>query len=439
MEKENLFSEKKKISFYSICFNILLFFVKLITGFLSNSKALVADAIHSLSDLISAITVYFGIKFSNYKSEKFPYGLYKLENLVSLISAFAIIFAGYEILKGVLLEKSSWNIEKPILAIFGVLFSIFATYLFYRWEKKQAIKLNSPSLLADAEHIKTDMLTSVVVLVGILGSMFGQPWIEKIATIIIVLFIFHAAYEIITSAIKVLLDANISKDTRKKIEKLSKKYHQISIKEIIGRQSGSFIFLEITLRVKEKDIEKAHEIVHKFEKDIKNNLPFVERVIIHMEPFELKEKDNIKIAFLVKEIKDKNNIVLASNLCETKHVIAVDYDKVKGTISNIKCYKSSCFYTARPKAFCLIDFLEKLNVDIFVLSSLEFSKSFLDVLNIMSLKVCMYDKGYISLSNLRKIINIILDSLKEQKKPSINKIDLKSLEINCQKFYENLA
>jgi cation diffusion facilitator family transporter len=283
VDKALNFEQKRKISLYSIGINSLLSVIKIIGGTLSGSAALMADGIHSLSDLAASMSVFVGITISNKKSKTFPFGLYKVENLVALISAFAIFIAGYEIAKDVFFGESMIIKNLPIaLGVLG--FTALITYLYSRWEKKMAIELNSPSLLADAEHIKVDFYTALVVLVGVLGQYFGYPIIEKIAVAVVVYFIFHSGFDILKEAIKVLLDASIDNDTIEKVKSIVNEEVLVEeIKLITGRNSGSYTFLQLDLRVNTDSLKEAHDLAHKIEDNIKEQMPFVEKVIVHFE------------------------------------------------------------------------------------------------------------------------------------------------------------
>ena len=283
----NVAAEKRKIALYSILVNLFLSILKLAAGFLSGSKALIADGIHSVADLAAALSVYAGIVIANMKVKGFPYGLYKVENIISLISAFAIFFAGYEIAKETFFEGKSYRIENVGIAVGAVLITIVVTYLFSRFERKKGEELHSPSLIADSEHIKTDMFSAIVVLAGIVGNYLGYPIVEKIAVLVIVLFIFHAGYEIMVEALKVLLDASIDKETLDRIRELLKSHPLIAeVKSVTGRSSGSYKFIEAEVTVATNDLEKAHNIVHEVEAVVKREIPFVEKLIIHFEPEE---------------------------------------------------------------------------------------------------------------------------------------------------------
>jgi len=274
-------NEKKKISLYSIGINFILSLIKISGGIVSSSAVLTADGVHSLSDLAASLSVYAGIVISNKKSELFPHGLYKVENLVALVSAFAIFFAGYEIVKDVLFEEMM-PIKNLWVALVVIGATVAITYFYSRWEKRMAIELNSPSLLADAEHIKTDFYTALVVFIGVLGQYFHYPIVEKIAVVIVVYFIFHSGFEILKEAIKVLLDASLDHDSIEEIKTVLVSNDKIKkINQITGRNAGSFKFVQLDLSLHTDSLKEAHIIAHKIEDEIKMKIPFVEKVVIH--------------------------------------------------------------------------------------------------------------------------------------------------------------
>ncbi len=279
--KELNFTEKKKISLYSVGINLFLSLIKIAGGMVSGSAALVADGVHSLSDLAASLSVYVGIIISNKKSNLFPHGLYKVENLVALVSAFAIFFAGYEIAKDVLFGEGM-PIKNLTVALLVLGVTVLTTYLYSRWEKQKAIELNSPSLLADSEHIKTDFYTALVVLVGVLGQYFGYPIIEKLAVIVVIYFIFHSGFEILKEAIKVLLDASLDHESIDNIKKILEDEKQIkNINNITGRNAGSFKFVQLDLALETDSLKEAHKLAHSIEDKIKEKMPFVEKVVVH--------------------------------------------------------------------------------------------------------------------------------------------------------------
>ncbi|WP_456455381.1 cation diffusion facilitator family transporter [Thermovibrio sp.] len=283
--------EKRRIAVYSVFLNLFLTVLKIGAGILSGSASLVADGIHSLADLAASLSVLAGIVIANMKVKGFPYGLYKVENIVSLVSALAIFFAGFEIGREVLFSHHTLKIKNLPVAVGAVVLTIVITYLFSRYERKKGEELHSPSLIADSEHIKTDMFSALVVLAGIIGNYLGYPFIEKAAVLVIVILIFHAGYEILVEALKVLLDASLDKETLDGVKEILLSHPLVSqVKSITGRSSGSYKFIEAEITISTNDLKKAHSVVHEVEAKVRREYPFIEKIVIHFEPEEKKER-----------------------------------------------------------------------------------------------------------------------------------------------------
>ncbi len=274
----------EKIGIYSIAVNLVLVGIKILLSILSGSIALVADAIHSSSDVISSATVLVGIKISKRKSKTFPFGLYKVENFVSLLSSFFIFFAGYEIVHTVFLETQNLKIENLPYAMVGVVLTIGITFAFSRYELREGKAIGSPSLIADAQHIRTDMLSSGVILAGLIGSTFGLN-LDKVAALLVVFFVAKSGLRILIDATRVLLDASIDFKTMDQVKTIIMKDPRvISINAILGRNSGPFKFIEVDIVVKAESLEKAHFVSSKIEKEIRQNVSRVDHILMHYEP-----------------------------------------------------------------------------------------------------------------------------------------------------------
>jgi cation diffusion facilitator family transporter len=234
--------------------------------------------------VISSITVLAGIKISRRRSKNFPYGLYKVENFVSLLTSIFIFFAGYEIVKTVFFEPFSLKTEYLPYAMGGVLLTVGITFAFSRYELRQGKTIGSPSLIADAKHIWTDMLSSAVILTGLIGGLFGLS-LDKIAALVVVFLIFKAGVEILMNAFRVLLDASIEFATLDRVKTIILNDPQvIAINSLRGRNSGRFKFIEADIVVKAKNLDKAYFVSQSIEEKIKNNVSHVDHVLIHYEP-----------------------------------------------------------------------------------------------------------------------------------------------------------
>ena len=273
----------EKVALLAIGINLALFGIKYTFSTLSGSIALKADAFHSLSDVVASSTVFGGLIIAKRKTKSFPYGLYKVENLVSVMVALAIFYAGYEIVmeatKGVAVElQNIW------LTIASVLCIIVITYGYSRYATKVGTEINSPSLIADAKHIGVDMFSSAIVLVALLSSFAGVN-LDRISAFIIVFIIAWSGGKILIDGIRVLLDASLDYKTLSLAEKLILAEPQVmEIQHLMGRNSGRYKFIEADIFLKTHDLNRAHFIADRIETNIKSQIKNVDRVLIHYEP-----------------------------------------------------------------------------------------------------------------------------------------------------------
>lgn len=273
----------EKVALLAIGINLALFGIKYTFSTLSGSIALKADAFHSLSDVVASSTVFGGLIIAKRKTKSFPYGLYKVENLVSVMVALAIFYAGYEIVmeatKGVAVElQNIW------LTIASVLCIIVITYGYSRYATKVGTEINSPSLIADAKHIGVDMFSSAMVLVALLSSFAGVN-LDRISAFIIVFIIAWSGGKILIDGIRVLLDASLDYKTLSLAEKLILAEPQVmEIQHLMGRNSGRYKFIEADIFLKTHDLNRAHFIADRIETNIKSQIKNVDRVLIHYEP-----------------------------------------------------------------------------------------------------------------------------------------------------------
>ena len=272
-----------KIALLSIGVNIALYGLKYYFAILSGSIALKAEAFHSLSDVIASVTVFIGLAIARRKTRTFPYGLYKVENLVAVGVALAIFYAGYTIVIEAV-GPSRIDLKNVEWAILGILCATVVAYVFSRYELRVGREIDSPSLIADAKHIGTDMLANVVVLIALL-STFTTINLDRYAAIPIVILIAWSGGKILIDAIRVLLDASLDYETLSFADKLITAEPQVTqIKSLTGRNSGRYKFIEVYLLLKAHDLDTASFIANRIEKTLKDRIENVDRVLIHYEP-----------------------------------------------------------------------------------------------------------------------------------------------------------
>jgi len=291
----SLIARDKAAALISITVTIFLVVLKYSIGALSGSIALVADAIHALTDVLSSVAVLIGLMIASRKPTKsFPYGFYKVENIASLLLALAIWYAGYEIVRTSLGQVGGALLTHLPAAIVTALTSVLVTFLLSRYKLKVGRELGSPSLIADGKHTQADLYASTAVLIGLVGYSCGFSYLDPLAGLIVSLFVFRAGYGILREAIKVLLDASIGLEELEKIREVVLAVPGVQrLHSLRARSSGKFLFIELTIRTRLKDLEAAHHLSGTIEAAIKARIEHVDRVVVQLEP---EAKDTLRYA-----------------------------------------------------------------------------------------------------------------------------------------------
>lgn len=290
MNKVNPYS---RVALCSVAVNLFIMALKYVLGDMSGSLALKADAVHSFADVISALTIFVGIVISDRKTRTFPEGLYKVENLVALLSAFFILFAAYEIGSDALHSQSSDELTHLPEVICGILIIILVAYIFSRYELRIGLEVGSPSLVADAKHIYVDLLSSIVILFSIIGTRIGYS-LDRYVAVFVGLLVARTGVQIMIDAVKVLLDATLDFRTLDEIRRIMENHPDVA--EVIavgGRSSGRYKSVEISLQMHTRLLREAHEIISHLEEEILDRWPEIDKILIHYEP---QQKETWRVA-----------------------------------------------------------------------------------------------------------------------------------------------
>ena len=262
--------------------------IKFAAGTLFGSIALIADAMHSFTDIIGSVAVFFGVRFSDVKSRKFPYGLYKLENLISLFLSLLIFYTAIEILLESAAAIGSPGQKIGVIAIAAALFSLAVSFLLARYKLKAGREENSPSMLSEAKHTKTDAVSTVGVLVAVTASFMGFPILDPIIGILVALVVFKAGFEIFVDSAKVLLDASLDYKSMRKIERIARQQKEVMVTEIAARNSGRYVFVDLKLETNLKDLKRVDQLRKHCEEKIKREIPKIDKIVIEID---YKKKD----------------------------------------------------------------------------------------------------------------------------------------------------
>ena len=276
-----------KVSKNTIIGNSILSIIKVFCGIAGTSSAMIADGIHSLSDVFTTVGVIIGLKLSSKKADKgHPYGHERIESITALFLSVVLFLVavgiGYSGIVNIITKQYA---EPGILAVAAAVISIISKEGMYQYTIIYAKKINSTSLKADAWHHRSDSLSSIGALIGIVGARMGYLILDSIAAIIICIIIVKVSYDICRQSIDQLIDAAVSDD---KISAITKKILAtegvIRIDDLRTRQYASKLYVDVDISVDSSiTVEEGHNIAMKVHEGVEEDLD-VKHCMVHVNP-----------------------------------------------------------------------------------------------------------------------------------------------------------
>lgn len=286
---ETRYEEASKVTILAILWNVFLSIIKVLAGVIGNSTAMIADGIHSASDIITSVGVLIGNKISSKPGDKeHNYGHEKAETLVSFL--LSIILVGVALSIGYEASKSLFNIEgiaiPTLLPLVVSIISILIKEYQYRITIRIAKKVNSPALKADAWHHRSDALSSIAAFVGIGGAMLGFKILEPLASIVVALFVCKVGYDILKNAVNELMDVSIDETYENEIKKIAQLTEGVmNLGSLRTRKHGASAYVDLVICVDGKlTVTSGHDIATNLEKKIQNDINIVKGITVHVEP-----------------------------------------------------------------------------------------------------------------------------------------------------------
>lgn len=308
-------SPKEKAAFSSLLVAIFLTVIKLVVGVLTNSLAIISEALHSGIDLIAAAMTMFAVMKSDTPPDSgHPYGHYKIENVSSFVETLLLyvtaVWVLYEAIARLLVGGAVVDINIWAIAIMAI--SIVLNFSRSRVLYRTAKKYKSQALEADAVHFMADLITSVVVIIGIIPAYFGFTEFDSYAAIGVAAIIAIIGYRIGKKSIASLMDAAPAGMEKMITDEVGKVEGVEKIDRIRVRESGPRVFVDITIFIdKLLPLEVAHGVTETVTKKIQATVPDSD-VVVHAEPLTIESSNlvtNIRAeASDFPEIKNIHNI-----------------------------------------------------------------------------------------------------------------------------------
>ena len=281
-----------RISRVSIGANVILSGVKLIAGILAHSNAMLSDAVHSLSDVLSTFVVMIGVHISGKEAdEEHPYGHERYECAAAIILAVMLAVTGAGIgLAGIRTIRSGTDhlVVPGLLALGAAIVSIVVKEAMFWYTKKGADRIRSGALLADAWHHRSDAMSSVGSLIGIAGARLGYPILDPLAGIVICLFIFKAAYDIFKDALKKMVDESVEEEIVTELRRqILQEEGVLKVDDIRTRVFGARYYVDVEIAADgQQSLSEAHDRAERVHDHMEELFPDIKHIMVHVNPLE---------------------------------------------------------------------------------------------------------------------------------------------------------
>ena len=278
-----------RVSIITIIGNVVLSALKLFAGVWASSIAMISDAVHSASDVFSTFVVIIGIRLASKKADKeHPYGHERMECVAAILLSMVLFITGLGIgadaFKTILGGNYSELKVPGALALVAAVVSIVSKEAMYWYTRYHARRIDSGALMADAWHHRSDALSSIGALIGIVGAMLGYPILDSVASLVIFFFIAKAAFDIFKDAMDKMVDRSCDEETENQLRECVMKNEKVlGIDKLRTRIFGNKIYVDVEILLDGTyTLHKAHNIAEKVHDDIERNFPKVKHIMVHV-------------------------------------------------------------------------------------------------------------------------------------------------------------
>ncbi len=282
------YKKAKKITLIGAIANIILGIIKVLGGIAFKSHGLLADGVHSFSDLFTDSLVLIASKYGSQDADdSHPYGHQRIETAATMLLAILLILAGIGIAWdsiAMMLQNKSQTPEAISLLI--AMISILLNELLYHLTIKVGQSISSKLLIANAWHHRSDAASSIIVLLGIIGSISGLPFLDSLAAVIIAGMIVKMGIDYGLNSLKELVDTGVSKDKTSQIKKAITSIDGVhKIHQFRNRMMGKDMFVDVHILVDPFiAVSEGHNIAQKVHEKLKKSFVEIQDVTVHVDP-----------------------------------------------------------------------------------------------------------------------------------------------------------
>ncbi len=283
----------ERVSAVSIAGNVLLSAFKLFAGVIGHSSAMVSDAVHSLSDVVTTVIALVGVKISKKGADAgHPYGHERFECISSEILAALLLVTGIGIgmtgMRTILAGNYDALTVPGILPLAAAIVSILSKEWMFRYTRACAKKMHSSAFMADAWHHRSDALSSIGSLAGIAGARAGFPVLDSVAAVVICLFILKVAVDIFRDAARKLTDTACDEEYTQQVHDFIARQEGVRRIDLLQtRMFGEKVYVDVEIAVDaHMELEDAHAIAERVHSGLEKSFDNIKHVMVHVNPYE---------------------------------------------------------------------------------------------------------------------------------------------------------
>lgn len=281
----------RNLSLVSVIGNTVLSGFKMFAGIVGHSGAMISDAIHSFSDVLTTLIAWIGVKVSKRAADdSHPYGHERLECVASLILGLVLMATGIGVGKVGIENILSGNYETltipSAIAPVAAIVSIVGKEAMYWYTRYYAKLIRSAAFMADAWHHRSDAFSSIGSMIGIAGAMLGFPVLDSVASVVICLFIVKVAYDISKDALVKMLDTSCGEDYEEKLKAyIEAEKDVVGVDMLHSRMFGNKVYIDLEISVDgDKSLWESHEVAERVHNDVEQHFSDVKHIMIHVNP-----------------------------------------------------------------------------------------------------------------------------------------------------------
>ncbi|UCC43352.1 MAG: cation transporter [Candidatus Zixiibacteriota bacterium] len=282
--------EGLKVTWIGLLVNLGLIALKFWGGVVGRSQALIADGVHSVSDLFSDVVVYFGLRLGRKQAdETHPYGHGRIETIASLAVGVILVAAACSIAYQAIVAIYEHRISNPsVFALVVAAVSILSKEVLYRYTLRVGRRLRSEVLIGNAWHHRSDALSSVAVLIGVGVALINPDWhiADSVAAIVVSVFIARVGFHLVKSALMELTDTAPDQSVLSRLSAVAEQTPGVlQVHDLKARRSGPLLLVEMHVVVEgTMSVHDGHEIAEKVEDRLISSAEPIGEVLVHVEP-----------------------------------------------------------------------------------------------------------------------------------------------------------